>query len=158
MYNLSENIEQELITKAKNEEITRFVVGGAIFRKENDYWQLLVLSRASDDFLGGIDELPSGEVEENESLLSALKREILEETNLEAGGVDGYLGHFDYLTESGKKTRQFNFLILDFSGAVKINPAEHRGYNWVDLNKLTGTKLTKNIIDLVNSYKSHLLC
>ena len=40
------------------------------------------MSRKTDDFMGGIDELPSGNMEQGENIYEALVREVKEETGL----------------------------------------------------------------------------
>ena len=56
-------IEAALDAAARN-GIEKIVVG-AIISKSN---KVLVLRRREDDFLGGLDELPSGHVEDGEGL------------------------------------------------------------------------------------------
>jgi len=145
-----EKLEQKLINKAHNDNIFRLVVGGVIIKEKR---KVLLLKRKIDDFLGGIDELPSGKVEEEELLIATLKREILEETGLPIKKVIDYLGHFDYISKTGKLTRQFNFAVTILDGKIKINPKEHEAYYWVDIDKLSDTKLTQNVIEIISSYK-----
>lgn len=109
--------------------IQKVVVGSIVFDK---YGRVLLLERASDEFKGGLTELPSGKMEESEDLLDGLVRELKEETGLKAILVERYVGYFDYLSSSGKKTRQLNFVVLVASGDVKINPEEHSNYYFVD--------------------------
>jgi 8-oxo-dGTP diphosphatase len=92
----------------------------------------LLLHRADDDYLGGLWELPSGGVDEGETLTEALHREVAEETGLTVTAIGAYLGHFDYLSKSGKKTRQFNFTaqVAHESDTVKLT--EHDAYLWAD--------------------------
>ena len=59
------NIENLLEAKAKEDGIEKIVVGGVITDENN---KVLILRRKSDDFLGGIDELPSGKLEAGESI------------------------------------------------------------------------------------------
>ena len=77
------NIEQQ----AKKDGIERFVVGAVIVNDES----ILFVRRAQDDFMGGIYELPSGKVDTGEGLIEALKREILEETNLTINNIIDYV-------------------------------------------------------------------
>lgn len=121
---------EELIKIARNESVEKFVVGTAILKDE----ALLIVFRSDDeDFLPGYAEIPGGGVEEGESLLDALRRETTEETGLEIAEFIGYTGGFDYLSGSGKKTRQFNFLVKPISYEITLNPAEHTRYIWLPL-------------------------
>jgi 8-oxo-dGTP diphosphatase len=99
--------------------------------------------------MGGIEEFPSGKVESGESLTDALKRELLEETALLLHSVLGYVFSFDYFSSSGTRSRQFNFLVDVAKGVVKVDDSEHQGYRWVNRDNLNGSRVTKNVIELV---------
>ena len=47
--------------------------------------------------MGGLVELPSGTVDQNESLTDALFREVKEEISLNITNVESSLGSFDYV-------------------------------------------------------------
>lgn len=108
----------DLVSQAQKEGIKKFVVGAVIERVKN---HCLLLKRAQDDFMGGLMELPSGTVDESEDLLEALFREVKEETGLEITKIVSYLGFFDYLSSSGKKTRQFSFKVSTTKDAVCLS-------------------------------------
>ena len=76
--------EDDLVRKALADGIEQLVVGAVITRAGGslDRPEVLVLERCTDDFMGGIEELPSGKVESDETLLEALRREVHEETGL----------------------------------------------------------------------------
>jgi 8-oxo-dGTP diphosphatase len=132
---LVSNLEQE----ARKSGVQKFVVG-AVIKKGT---AVLLLERATNDFLGGLVELPSGTVDEGEDLISALKREVEEETGLVIAEVGKYLGSFDYLSSSGKKTRQFNFLVETIQGDVVLNAAEHSSYRYADKADLMGLNISE---------------
>jgi 8-oxo-dGTP diphosphatase len=95
---------------------------------------VLLLKRPTDDFMGGIYELPSGKVEPGEALDETLKREVAEESGLVVTALRKYLGHFDYISGSGKKSRQFNFAVtVDAPEPVVLT--EHDAYQWASLNE-----------------------
>jgi 8-oxo-dGTP diphosphatase len=147
---LNKEFENHLIKQASKENISRFVVGGLIC---NDQKHVLVLKRASNDFLGGLDELLSGKVEKGERLYEALIREIKEETNLKViEPVKRYIGHFDYKSKSGILTRQFNFEVLvEDVNQIKISE-EHESYNWYsDVTKDT-LNFSENVINVINNF------
>ncbi len=118
-----------LMEKAKEDGIEKNVVGGIVINKEN---QILILTRKSDDFMGGIDELPSGNMENREKIKEALIREVKEETNLDVINIKNYINTFDYLSGSGKKARQYNFVVeVDNSSNVKLS--EHDEFKWLSI-------------------------
>ena len=64
-----------LIERGKEDGIEKNVVGAIILNDKNE---ILVMSRKVDDFMGGIDELPSGNMEKGENIYDALVREVKE--------------------------------------------------------------------------------
>lgn len=96
--NFFENIE----IKAKQDEIVKRVAGAII---TNVVGKILLLQRPLDDFMGGILELPSGNVEAGEAINQGLVREVKEETNLDTRTIGMFINSFDYLSSSGKKSR-----------------------------------------------------
>ncbi|MFG1923254.1 NUDIX hydrolase [Cryptosporangium sp. NPDC048952] len=73
--------------------MTKHVVGAVI---ADTGGKILLLRRAAEDYLGGLWELPSGGVDDGETLTEALHREVYEETGLTVTAIEAYLGHFDY--------------------------------------------------------------
>ena len=131
-----------LIKKGKQEGIIKNVVGAIIFNEKN---QILIMSRKTDDFMGGIDELPSGNMEQGENIYEALVREVKEETNLDVVNVKSYIGSFDYISGSGKKSRQYNF-VLDVKNIENIVLTEHDKYNWLTIEEIRkNSKITEEV-------------
>jgi 8-oxo-dGTP diphosphatase len=79
----------------------RIVVGGIISVAGNGD-EVLFLKRAKHEFMPDVWEIPSGGIEEGESMLQALKREIKEETNLEVFDVIDFVSAVDYLAKDNK--------------------------------------------------------
>ncbi|PBC80267.1 8-oxo-dGTP diphosphatase [Streptomyces sp. 2224.1] len=120
----------DLLAAADRDAITKHVVGAVI---PDGNGRVLLMRRAADDFMGGLWELPSGGVDPGEGLLDALRREVREETGLPLVSIDGYLGHFDYTSGSGKRARQFTFAAsTDLGAPVRLSPDEHDAYLWAD--------------------------
>ncbi|MFE4538707.1 NUDIX hydrolase [Streptomyces scopuliridis] len=119
----------DLIHAADADGITKHVVGAVIPNTEG---KVLLLHRAADDYLGGLWELPSGGVDEGETLTEALHREVTEETGLTVTAMGAYLGHFDYRSKSVKKTRQFNFTVTTTHGGDTVKLTEHDAHLWAD--------------------------
>ncbi|MBU0667140.1 MAG: NUDIX domain-containing protein [Nanoarchaeota archaeon] len=141
---MNEEFCNDLIKKAG--EIIRFIVGAVIVIDS----KVLLLQRPEVDFMGGIYELPSGKVEIGESLLVALHREVKEETGLNILKIIKYVGHFDYESKIGKKTRQFNFAVI-VSDSSKLKLTEHDNYIWSreeELSKYEVTDCVKEILKI----------
>lgn len=135
----------QLVSDSKKDGVQKVVVGAVIRRGD----KFLLLERAPSDFMGGLVELPSGAVDAGEDLLMALAREVQEETGLVIKTVLVYLGSFDYMSGSGKKTRQFNFLVETYAGEVKLEPTEHQAYHLVAPSDEAFTTL--NISDAIKA-------
>ena len=121
-----------LIRKGKQEGIVKNVVGAIILNEKN---KVLIMSRKTDDFMGGIDELPSGNMEQGENIYDSLIREVKEETNLDVVNVKLYIGSFDYISGKGKKARQYNF-VLDVKNTGNIILTEHDEYKWLTIEEI----------------------
>lgn len=91
--------------------------------------KFLVLQRPTTDFRGGTWELPSGKVEQGEDLLAALHREVAEESGLKIEQISEYLGAFEYLSGSGKRTRQHTWLVTTTSHE-DVALTEHDAHAW----------------------------
>jgi 8-oxo-dGTP diphosphatase len=148
--NLNTSFYTQLLTSAKQEGIKRFSTGALIFEGK----KVLLFRRAKNDFLGGIYEVPGGSLEEGESLKECLQREIEEETGLSIKRVIRYVDYFDYLSEEGKKTRQFNFAIeVKTPRNVKLS-SEHDHFVWITPDTLQQINPTESIsITLHNFWK-----
>lgn len=93
------------------------------------------MTRKQDDFLGGIDEIPGGNIEENETMWEALFREIKEETNLDVERILNYINSFDYESRSGKKAREYNFSVK-VKSIDNIKLSEHDSYKWQSIKEI----------------------
>lgn len=131
--------EKELLDSAKVDGIQKIVVGAIVVHQG----QVLLLKRAANDFMAGLVELPSGTVEEGETLQKALIREVFEETHLTLNKEDigPFVESFDYESKSGKKTRQFNFLCQAHDVAELALSAEHETFYWVDIHHVAECRL-----------------
>jgi len=118
---VDQKLLKELNKKLENDGIEKVVVGAVIFLDN----KVLLLERLPDEFKGGLVELPSGTVEFKEAIVDSLKREVKEETDLDILELNRYIDFFDYLSSSGKKVRQFNFVVTVGPGKVQISQLEH---------------------------------
>lgn len=129
------NFYDFLEENAKADGIERLVVGAIICNEKGD---IFLAKRKTDDFMGGIYEIPGGNKEKGENILDTLIREVKEETNLDIKNVDSYINQFDYLSGSCKKCRQFNFKIEVTGGPILLT--EHDSYKWLDMNDIDTEK------------------
>ena len=147
--NIDPTLIQQLLTDSQKDGIQKLVVGAVIYKNN----KFLLLERVPSDSMGGFVGIPSGTVEAGEGLLTALAREVHEETGLTVTSVLEYLRSFDWTSNSGKKTRHFNFLVEVEDDEIKLSPSEHRAYYWVALSDAAFTTLkisdaTKEILEI----------
>ena len=131
------DIETALISGATKDGAKRLVVGAVIDIGE----RVLLLRRNEHEFMGGIFELPSGRVEDGETLSVALVREVIEETSLNVTEIGDFLGAFDYISGGGNLTRQLNFRV-SVAGEVNVVLSEHESFLWADAYALVGLEIT----------------
>jgi len=152
------NFYDLLIEKAKEDGIVKNVVGGIVLNQNKE---ILIMTRKSDDFMGGIDELPSGNMEVEENIYTSLTREVKEETGLDVENVSSYINSFDYISGSGKKARQFNFVVTAKS-TDSIVLTEHDSYKWLTIEEArSNSKITEEVkltleIYYFNSIQKHM--
>ncbi|MEV4383980.1 NUDIX domain-containing protein [Streptosporangium sp. NPDC049644] len=141
--------EQRLVADAEADGITKFVVGAVVHRAG----QVLILRRTEDDFLGGIEELPSGGVDPGESLAEALGRELVEEIGWR-GPLDldpGFIASFDYVSGSGRRARQWTMAVSGEGQSIALS-AEHTGYRWIDPADVASTRLTTESAQVIREW------
>lgn len=133
---ISQSCLENLVAQAQSDGIQKMLGGAHIYRDG----RLLLLVRADDEFMAGLTELPSGTIDQNETLIDGLVREVKEETGLKVIRIKKIIDYFDYLSGSGKKTRQFNFLVDIDDSPIVLNPKEHKEYKFVDINNMEDLK------------------
>ncbi|SEU14322.1 8-oxo-dGTP diphosphatase [Pseudomonas sp. NFR09] len=124
-------------------KVERFVVAGVAQRAGC----VLLLRRKKEDFMGGIYELPSGKVEEGESLFEALRREVNEETGLHVAEIGREVGRFKYRSQTGRLTEQRTYRVTLCDGPVLLT--EHDKAKWVcpvELNDIRMSEETREVI------------
>lgn len=137
---------EKLSSEAERDGVQQFVVGAVMHHGG----KVLLLQRPETDFMGGIFELPSGKVEAGEGLGTALVREVQEETGLEVTEIRDYLGSFDYLSGSGRKSRQFNFAV-DVSATEPVKLQEHDTYAWTSFTE--EPPVTEAVKEVLSKYR-----
>ena len=138
-----------LLEKGKKEGIKKNVVGAIIINEDE---KILIMTRKSEDFMGGIDELPSGNMEAGENIITALAREVKEETNCDMKEILCYVDSFDYKSGSGKNTRQYNF-VIKVKQTDNIILTEHDAYLWQTAEEIVDNpKITNEVKEIIKKY------
>lgn len=139
-----------LLEQAKREGIEKNVVGAIIINEDR---KILIMSRKTDDFMGGIDELPSGNMETGEDMIIALAREVKEETNCDMKEIVCYIDSFDYKSGSGKNARQYNF-VIKVEQIDNIILTEHDAYTWQTVEEaIDNPKITNEVKETIKKYR-----
>lgn len=126
------------------------MVGAVVYRDE----RVLILRRSSgDDFLPGIEELPSGGVDDGEDLRSALARELAEEIGWSGPLVRDrdFVAAFDYVSGSGRKARQFTLALPGNASPIVLSD-EHDSYRWITPDELPDSDLTDETAEAVHDW------
>ena len=95
---------------------------------END--KVLIAARKKGDF-AGLYEFPGGKIEEGETPEEALKREIMEEMEIEIS-VDSYLMTREYDYPNFHLSMEC-FICTPLSNHIHLN--NHLGYKWIEIKK-----------------------
>ena len=144
---------QRLIDDAERDRITKLVVGAVV----HDRGRILILRRSlRDDFLPGIEELPSGGVEPGESLTEALARELTGEIAW-SGPVEpdaGFTTSFDYISGSGRAARQYTFALV-WNGSPVVLSDEHTGHRWITPGELHAADLSPESQQTIRDWTAH---
>lgn len=138
-----------LLEIGKRDCIEKNVVGAIIVDAQG---KILILSRKLDDFMGGIDELPSGNMEPGEDIITTLAREVKEETNCDMKEILYYIDSFDYKSGSGKNARQYNFAIrVEQTNSIILT--EHDAYLWQTIEEIIDNpNITNEVKETIKKY------
>lgn len=124
-------------------------VTAAIIIKEN---KILLTQRSKEDKLSLKWEFPGGKIEENENEKECLKREILEELELNIN-VEKFF--FKNIHKYNDKEIELNFYICKIiSGKLKLNV--HNNFKWVNKTEIKNFDLADADIPVVNEIKKRL--
>lgn len=105
--------------------------------------KILILLRQDYKPQGNMWGIPAGKVDNGEELLTALERELREET-----GMTPPKDKFEFVTKFYTRYPEYDFIFhifkakIDGSAEVTINPAEHKEYKWFT---------TQEVLNLSNS-------
>jgi len=155
---LSQTRSQWLRNRAsQGDYFDKLVIGAAVFRQANtpDDFQLLIVRRAAhEEYYPNCFEMPSGKVDEGETVGEALARELFEETGLTLSSVLAQIPEITYTTEKiiidgGKEVQivqtacQLNFAVETTEDVVKLNEEEHSEWRWTTVEEMGTLQMTR---------------
>jgi 8-oxo-dGTP diphosphatase len=95
----------------------------------------ILLGKRKNSYKSGFYGMPGGRVEASEKIIDCAKRELLEETGIEANILE-YVGAIRD-RQTSFSFIHFAFLCKDFKGEPKLTePDKCEGWEWFDSNKI----------------------
>ena len=128
-----------LVHQARLDGRTGFIARVVLIAPEA---RVLLLKRSKAEELPGYFEIPGGEVEHHEDLITALIREVKEETGIVLNAQPNFVSYFDFVSSRPTETifyREFIFAINVASVCSVSISSEHESALWVteaELSKL----------------------
>ncbi|QIG71652.1 NUDIX hydrolase protein [Rhizobium phage RHph_TM39] len=113
--------------------MTKVAIAGVIVKDGRE----ILLGKRIGGIIDGFYVLPGGKLEDDESLQECLKREILEETNLELKNISTHIAYRE------PDIKGFRFLMIYFRADVvdesllqNTEPDKCEGWGWYDIHDL----------------------
>ena len=123
-------------------------VGALIIRND----QVLLVQRGKEP-LKGYWSLPGGAVEAGEALEAAIRREVLEETNLDVEVVK-VIEIFERITRDAEGRAEYHYVLIDYLCTVKSGEAragsDAAGIAWLRRNDLENYSLTEGAAKVIH--------
>ena len=120
------------------------IVAGIIWKRE----KFLITKRKENELLGGLWELPSGEIEFSETPLGALRRHIKEECKIDIN-IGKKVGYVKHAYSHFKIT--LTLYQCKAQGHVKIAEKEHKWITPIEVNNFPFPKSNHKLFNILNS-------
>jgi len=117
--------------------------------------EFVLLHRNNNKSQGNTWGIPSGKVNKNEDLLSAMVRELFEETNIQLDHCQ-----INFFTKTFVKYSDLDFVYYIFYSKLKckpkieIEPNEHNDYRWVSPKDALKLPLVQDLDECIKLYYS----
>ena len=98
--------------------------------------EILILKRQNSEVYNDLWDVPGGKLEEGNTLLEALTREIREETGLKLEKIIAILSTSKFQGQAADKPIIFRNIYLVKAGGDVVISNEHREYRWVKAESL----------------------
>ncbi|RKX95143.1 MAG: phosphohydrolase [Spirochaetes bacterium] len=122
-------------------------VGAVIFKND----EVLLIKRGNPP-LAGEWSIPGGKLEENESIIEAVKREIKEECNVLVD-IDDLIDMFEYIEKDEENRVKYHFIVFDFKAQYLKGKLNHlsdaSAARWVKLNDIDKYKMKKDAKNMI---------
>ncbi|KAL8767667.1 MAG: hypothetical protein Q9209_005926 [Squamulea sp. 1 TL-2023] len=156
---------RQIYLRSNGKPYDKIVIGALIVKHGPEGRpKILLLKRAAhEEYYPNVFEIPGGKFEESDpTILSAVKREVLEETGVEVDEVIGYVGSFEYSMEKkitneagGQESilstsLQFNFICHVTKFDVVVNPEEHSEGRFVSRSEVADLNVTDQMRAVVD--------
>ncbi len=143
---------QEQYYNTKIEAVYQKSCGVVVFRTVNEKREYLCLLQN----LSGTYSVPKGHIEAFESEEDCARRELFEETGIEAELINGFKAEISYSfrTKSGQKYKKVVLFLAEYNGELDIDHDEIISYQWLDASKAKQTLPNgcDNVIDEVEKF------
>lgn len=124
----------------------------------NQVGQLLICKRAAREIaFPGRWALPGGKVEDNQTVIQALKEECLEEVGLKIGNRKIYLDDGAFVRPDKQTVKVFCYLVFAKDFKVKLDPNDFSEYKWVGVDEIDKYKVLgmnkRTLLKALESFK-----
>ena len=117
----------------------RIIAHALIYNKDGKC--LFIRRSKQNDVLPEIWDIPGGTIEQDESVMNGLSREVAEEVNLKIENIKPL-----YFLENDDKVKNVHFIKIIFKADlvdsdIRLNPEEHDNFVWADRSSVQELRL-----------------